>query len=157
MVDDLGITILYTAPTALRAIAQAGDEHVKRYSRRSLRILGSVGEPINPEDLALVSRRGRRGTLRGRGHVVADGDRRHPDLAAAGRDPDEAGLGDAAVVRGRARAGRSRERSRARGQRVSGALCLAAPWPGQARTVWGDHQRFKETYFTQYKGVLLHG
>src|SRR5437899_4472178 len=49
MVDDLGIEIFYTAPTALRAIAQAGDEHVKRYKRTSLRVLGSVGEPINPE------------------------------------------------------------------------------------------------------------
>src|SRR5207244_12617027 len=49
MVDDLGINIFYTAPTALRAIAGAGDEHVKRYSRKSLRVLGTVGEPINPE------------------------------------------------------------------------------------------------------------
>ena len=43
------------------------------------------------------------------------------------------------------------------GNGVSGALCLASPWPGQARTVWGDHQRFKQTYFTQYPGLLLHG
>jgi acetyl-CoA synthetase len=43
------------------------------------------------------------------------------------------------------------------GNRVSGALCLATPWPGQARTVWGDHQRFKETYFTQYKGYYFTG
>ena len=49
MVDDLGINIFYTAPTALRAIARAGDEHVTRYKRDSLRVLGTVGEPINPE------------------------------------------------------------------------------------------------------------
>ncbi|MBE0611973.1 MAG: acetate--CoA ligase, partial [Dehalococcoidia bacterium] len=49
MVDRLGITILYTAPTAIRAIAREGDDHVKRYSRKSLRVLGTVGEPINPE------------------------------------------------------------------------------------------------------------
>ena len=157
MVDDLGINIFYTAPTALRAIAQAGDEHVKRYSRKSLRLLGSVGEPINPEiwrwyhdvvgdgrcavvDTWWQTETG--GILITPLPGVTDAKPGSATLPFFGVKPivlePETGL----VVEGNG---------------VSGALCLATPWPGQARTVWGDHQRFKETYFTQYKGYYFTG
>ena len=66
----------YTAPTAVRALMKAGDEYVTKYDRSSIRILGSVGEPINPEAWDLVLRGGRRGRCAHRRYVVADRDRR---------------------------------------------------------------------------------
>ena len=117
IVDDLGVNIFYTAPTALRALAQAGDEWVKRYRRDSLRVLGTRRRAHQPRDLALVPRRGGRRPLRGRGHLVADGDRRHPDHAAARRHADQAGLGHAALLRGQAGGARHRRRQGPRGQR----------------------------------------
>jgi acetyl-CoA synthetase len=150
------VNIFYTAPTALRAIAQAGDESVKRYKR----------EPADPRhgrradqprDLALVPRRRGRGALRGGRHLVADRDRRHPDHAAAGRHADQARLGDAAVLRGEAGVVELPRNRRSRATASSARLCLGAPWPGQARTVYGDHQRFSETYFSQYPGYYFTG
>jgi acetyl-CoA synthetase len=157
VVDDLGINIFYTAPTALRAIAQAGDEFVKRYSRKSLRILGSVGEPINPEiwrwyhdvvgekRCALVDTWWQTET----GGILIT-----PLPGVTPTKPGSATLpyfGVKPVVVDPAD-GRVLE-----GNDVTGALCLSSPWPGQARTVWGDHQRFKQTYFTQYKGYYFTG
>ncbi|MBM3989252.1 MAG: acetate--CoA ligase [Planctomycetes bacterium] len=157
LVDDLKINIFYTAPTALRAIAQAGDAPVKKHSRKSLRVLGSVGEPINPE------------VWRWYHDVVGDGRCTIVDTwwqtetggilitPLPGVTPTKPGsatlpfFGVKPVVL-EPESGRLLE-----GNGVSGALCLASPWPGQARTVWGDHQRFKETYFTQYKGFYFTG
>ena len=85
MVDDLGVNIFYTAPTAIRAIARAGDEWVKRYLAQEPAHPGHGRRADQPRGLALVPRRGGRGALRGRRHLVADRDRRHPDHAAAGR------------------------------------------------------------------------
>ncbi len=158
MVDDLGVNIFYTAPTALRALAQAGDEPVKRYRRDSLRILGSVGEPINPEIWRwyhdVVGER----PLRGGRHLVADRDRRHPDHAAAGRHAHQARLGDAALLRRQAGGGRPRHRQGCSRATASPARCAwRTPWPGQARTVFGDHKRFQETYFSQYPGYYFTG
>ncbi len=109
VVDKHKVNIFYTAPTAIRSLMGAGDGPVKATSRATLRVLGSVGEPINPEawdwyyrvvgELAVPDRR----------HLVADRDRRHSDHPAAGRDRAEAGLGDAALLRRRA-AGRRRRR-----------------------------------------------
>ena len=156
MVDDLGINIFYTAPTALRAIARMGDEHVTRYSRESLRVLGTVGEPINPE------------TWRWYHDVV--GDKRcavvdtwwqtetggiliTPLPGVTPTKPGSATLpffGVKPVVM-------DADGNPQEGNGVSGALCMATPWPGQARTVHGDHQRFKETYFTQFPGYYFTG
>src|SRR6185436_1791649 len=86
-----------------------------------------------PRGLDLVPRRGRRGALRRRRHLVADRDGRHPDHPAPWRDPLQAGLG------------------------VSGNLCLRGTWPGQARTLYGDHARFRQTYFSQYPGLYFTG
>ncbi len=157
MVDDLGINIFYTAPTALRAIAQAGDEHVKRYQRSSLRILGSVGEPINPEIWRWY-------------HDVV-GDKRCAVVDTwwqtetggilitplPGVTPAKPGSATLPFFGVKPLVLDPEKGSILDGNGVSGALCLASPWPGQARTVWGDHQRFKETYFTQYKGHYFTG
>jgi acetyl-CoA synthetase len=157
MVDDLGINIFYTAPTALRAIAQAGDEHVKRYSRKTLRLLGSVGEPINPEIWRWyhdVVGDGRCAVVDTWWQTETGGILITPLPGVTATKPGSATLpffGVKPVVL------EPETGVVVEGNGVSGALCLATPWPGQARTVWGDHQRFKETYFTQYKGYYFTG
>jgi len=157
MVDDLGLQIFYTAPTALRAIAQAGDEHVKRYSRKSLRVLGSVGEPINPEIWRWyhdVVGEGRCAVVDTWWQTETGGILITPLPGVTPTKPGSATLPFFGVrpVIVEPESGTVLE-----GNGVSGALCLASPWPGQARTVWGDHQRFKETYFTKYKGLYFTG
>ena len=157
MVDDLGITIFYTAPTALRAIAQAGNEHVKRYKRTSLRILGSVGEPINPEIWRWyhdVVGEGRCAVVDTWWQTETGGILITPLPGVTPTKPGSATLpffGIKPVVLD------PETGQRIDGNGVSGALCLATPWPGQARTVYGDHERFKQTYFTQYKGYYFTG
>ena len=131
MVDDLKATIFYTAPTALRAIAREGDAWVKKYSRKSPARPRHGRRADQPRGLEVVPRGGGRGALRGGRHLVADRDRRHPDHAAARRDADQAGLGDAAVLRRRAGAGRRRGQG-ARGQRRLGQPLPRAA-PGRAR------------------------
>ncbi len=157
MVDDLGIHIFYTAPTALRAIAQAGDEHVKRYKRTSLRILGTVGEPINPEIWRWyhdVVGGGRCPVVDTWWQTETGGILITPLPGAIPLKPGSATVpffGVKPVVLD------PEKGTVLEGDGVSGALCLASPWPGQARTVWGDHQRFKEMYFSQYKGYYFTG
>ena len=157
IIDDLGVNIFYTAPTALRALAQCGDDWIKKYKRTSLRVLGTVGEPINPE------------VWRWYHDVVGDGRCTVVDTwwqtetggilitPLPGVTPTKPGsatlpfFGIKPVIVDAA-TGVPLE-----GNGVSGALCLGAPWPGQARTVHGDHQRFRETYFTQYPGYYFTG
>jgi len=157
MVDDLGINIFYTAPTALRAIAQAGDEPVKRSSRKSLRVLGTVGEPINPE------------IWRWYHDVVGDGRCAVVDTwwqtetggilitPLPGVTPTKPGSATLPFFGVKPIVVDPEKGTVIEGNGVSGALCLGAPWPGQARTVWGDHQRFRDTYFSQYKGYYFTG
>jgi acetyl-CoA synthetase len=90
MVDDLGINIFYTAPTALRAIAQAGDEPVKRYRARRCACSAASASRSTPRSGAGTTTSSATALRRGR-HLVADRDRRHPDHAAAGRDPTKPG------------------------------------------------------------------
>jgi acetyl-CoA synthetase len=157
VVDDLGVNVLYTAPTALRALAQHGDEPVKRYRRDSLRILGSVGEPINPEVWVWyhdVVGGGRCSVVDTWWQTETGGILISPLPGATPTKPGSATLplfGVKPVIVD-AESGRPLE-----GNGVSGALCLATPWPGQARTVFGDHRRFKETYFSQYPGYYFTG
>ena len=157
MVDDLGIHIFYTAPTALRAIAQAGDEFVRRYRRTSLRILGSVGEPINPEIWRWyhdVVGGGRCAVVDTWWQTETGGILITPLPGVTPTKPGSATLpffGIKPVVVN-PESGQVLE-----GNGVTGALCLSSPWPGQARTVWGDHQRFRDTYFSQYKGFYFTG
>ncbi len=157
MVDDLGINIFYTAPTALRAIAQAGNDFVTRHKRTSLRILGSVGEPINPEIWKWyhdVVGEERCAVVDTWWQTETGGILMTPLPGVTPTKPGSATLpffGVKPVVVDAAD-GRLLE-----GNGVSGALCLTTPWPGQARTVYGDHNRFKSTYFAQYPGKYFTG
>jgi acetyl-CoA synthetase len=157
LVQDLGVNIFYTAPTALRAIARAGDEFVKKYDRSSLRILGTVGEPINPEIWRWyhdVVGEKRCAVVDTWWQTETGGILITPLPGVTPTKPGSATLPFFGVkpVLLDPEKGEVLE-----GNGVNGALCLSVPWPGQARTVWGDHQRFKETYFTQYPGYYFTG
>jgi acetyl-CoA synthetase len=157
VVDDLGVNIIYTAPTALRSLAQHGDEWVQKYSRRSLHILGTVGEPINPE------------VWRWYHDVVGDGRCAVVDTwwqtetggilitPLPGVTPQKPGSATLPFFGIKPVVIDPESRKVVEGNGVAGALCLASPWPGQARTVWGDHQRFKQTYFSQFPGYYFTG
>ncbi|MEI6471781.1 MAG: acetate--CoA ligase [Holophagaceae bacterium] len=157
IIDDLGVNIFYTAPTALRALAQAGDSWIKKYKRTSLRILGTVGEPINPE------------VWRWYHDVVGDGRCTIVDTwwqtetggilitPIPGVTPTKPGSATLPFFGVKPVIVDAATGAPLEGNGVSGALCLGAPWPGQARTVHGDHKRFRETYFTQYPGYYFTG
>ncbi|MCB2086036.1 MAG: acetate--CoA ligase, partial [Sphingomonadaceae bacterium] len=155
VVDKHKVNILYTAPTAIRALMREGDDFVTSRSRASLRLLGSVGEPINPEAW--------------RWYFDVVGEKRCPVIdtwwqtetggvmittlpTAHDMKPGSAGLpffgiqpqlvdNDGAVLDGA----------------TEGNLCITHSWPGQARTVYGDHERFVQTYFSTYKGKYFTG
>ncbi len=156
MVDDLGITIFYTAPTAIRAIARSGDEPVTRASRKSLRILGSVGEPINPEVWTWyhdVVGEGRCAVVDTWWQTETGGILITPLPGATPTKPGSAtlpffGIEPVLVDEN----GKVMEENG-----ISGNLCLARSWPGQARTVYGDHERFAKTYFSQFPGLYFTG
>jgi len=153
--DKHNVNIFYTAPTAIRALMREGEEPVKRTSRKSLRLLGSVGEPINPEAWEWYY------------NVVGDG--RCPivdtwwqtetggilitplpgaiDLKPGSATKPFFGVqpqlvdGDGNVLEGA----------------TEGNLCLTDSWPGQMRSVYGDHERFELTYFSTYHGKYFTG
>ena len=155
VVDRHQVEILYTAPTALRALMREGDDYVKRTSRASLKLLGTVGEPINPE------------AWRWYHHVVGEdrcpiidtwwqtetgGTMIAPLPGATDLKPGSAtrpmpGVdpqivdGEGHVLTGEA----------------EGNLVIARSWPGQMRTVWGDHDRFFQTYFSTFPGKYFTG
>jgi acetyl-CoA synthetase len=155
VVDKHKVNIFYTAPTAIRALMGAGDEHVKTTSRKSLRLLGSVGEPINPEAWEWYY------------HVV--GDSRCPIVdtwwqtetggilitplpGAIDLKPGSATLPFFGVQPALVDAdGKTLDGE------ASGNLVILDAWPGMMRTVYGDHQRFVETYFSAYKGKYFTG
>ena len=155
VVDKHGVTILYTAPTAIRALMGAGDAPVTRTSRASLRLLGSVGEPINPEAWEWYHR------------VVGDG--RCP-IVDTWWQTETGGIlitplpGATKLKAGSATKpffGIRPEIVDAEGKVLEGAcegnLVIADSWPGQMRTVFGDHKRFEETYFATYKDKYFTG
>ena len=121
IVERYGVTIIYTAPTAIRACMKWGGEHPEKHDLSSLRLLGSVGEPINPRAWLWYHERDRRRPLPDRRHLVADRDRRDHDLAAAGPDDDQARLGDGAPARASRR--RSTTRRATRSRRAAGPWC----------------------------------
>ncbi|MEM9404648.1 MAG: acetate--CoA ligase [Acidobacteriota bacterium] len=156
VVDDLGVTIFYTAPTALRAIAREGDDWVTKASRASLRILGSVGEPINPEIWTWyhdVVGDGRCPVVDTWWQTETGGILIAPIPGAVGLKPGSATLPffgvEPLLV--------DEEGREIEGNDVSGNLCLRGSWPGQARTIYGDHARFKETYFSMFPGRYFTG
>ncbi len=156
VVDDLGVNIFYTAPTAIRAIAREGDDWVKKYQRKSLRILGTVGEPINPEVWQWyhdVVGEGRAAVVDTWWQTETGGILITPLPGAIAPKPGSATLpffGIEPVLVDDA--GQVLE-----GNDVRGNLCMARPWPGQARTIYGDHRRFKETYFSRFPGLYFTG
>ena len=156
IVDDLDVSIFYTAPTAIRALIRAGDEHVRRSKRTSLRILGTVGEPINPDTWRWyhdVVGEGRCAVVDTWWQTETGGILITPLPGVTPTKPGSATLPFFGVKpllvddQGR----------RLEGDDVSGNLCLERTWPGQARTVYGDHERFHSTYFTQFDGLYFTG
>jgi len=156
VIDDLGVTTLYTAPTALRAIARSGNEWVERYKRDSLRVLGTVGEPISPETWNWyhdVVGGGRCSVVDTWWQTETGGILITPLAGITPAKPGSATLpffGIEPVLV-------DEEGKEIEGNGVSGNLCLKRSWPGQARTLYGDHERFKETYFSDYPGLYFTG
>ena len=153
--DKHKVNIFYTAPTAIRAIAKEGDELVQKRDLSSLKLLGTVGEPINPEAWMWYHR------------VV--GQERCP-IVDTWWQTETGGI----LITPLPGATKTKPGSATRpffgiqpvlmdadGNEVEGAvsgnLCIKHPWPGQMRTVFGDHQRFKETYFSTYPGYYFTG
>ena len=156
VIDKHQVNIFYTAPTALRALMQQGDAPVKSTSRKSLRLLGSVGEPINPEAWEWYY------------HTV--GDARCP-IVDTWWQTETGGIlisplpGATALKPGSATRPFfgvqpqivDNEGTVQSGIKAEGNLCIIDSWPGQARTVFGDHERFIQTYFSTYKGKYFTG
>ncbi len=155
VVDKHRVNIFYTAPTALRALQRVGDEWVSRTSRKSLRVLGSVGEPINPEAWLWYYK-----VVGGSRCPIVDtwwqtetgGILITPLIGACDLKPGSAvqpffGVQPVIVDNdGNELAGEAQ-----------GMLCIKDSWPGQMRTVFGDHERFKQTYFSQFPGYYFSG
>ncbi|MBZ9675477.1 acetate--CoA ligase [Mesorhizobium sp. ES1-1] len=155
VIDKHKVNIFYTAPTALRALMGAGNEHVTKTSRKSLRVLGSVGEPINPEawewyfnivgdgKVPIVDTWWQTET----GGILITPLPGATDLKAGSATRPFFGIqpqlvdGDGKVLEGAA----------------DGNLCIIDSWPGQMRTVYGDHERFVQTYFSTYRGKYFTG
>ncbi len=161
VVEDIGATILYTAPTAIRAIAREGDEWVTRHDRSSLRVLGTVGEPINPDVWMWyhdVVGEGRCAIVDTWWQTETGGIAISPLPGATPAKPGSATL-PLPGIRPELmdEEGKPIPFEPGSGNDISGALCLTQPWPGQARTVYGDHARFEEVYFSQYPGRYFTG
>ena len=150
------VSIFYTAPTAIRALAKEGDHHVKRYDRSSLRILGTVGEPINPDAWLWyhdIVGEGRCPIVDTWWQTETGGVLISPFPGATETKPGSATrpfFGVQPVVVDES--GKVLE-----GNGVTGRLCIKYPWPGMMRTVYGDHQRFVQTYFSMYPGLYFTG
>ncbi len=155
IVDKYKVNIFYTAPTAIRALMREGDGPVKKTSRKSLKLLGTVGEPINPEAWQWYFK-----TVGDSKCPIVDtwwqtetgGILISPQTGAIDLKPGSAtkpfyGIKPVIVDQeGKVLKGEAR-----------GRLCIAQSWPGQMRTVYGDHNRFIETYFSQFDGKYFTG
>ena len=153
--DKLGVNIFYTAPTAIRALMGQGDHFVKRSGRKSIRVLGTVGEPINPEAWEWYY------------HVV--GDARCPIVDTWWQTETGGILITPLPGCTRLKPGSATrpffgvepvlvdpEGNELEGA-AEGALCVKRSWPGQMRTVFGDHERFVQTYFSTFEGLYMTG
>ncbi|MDT8301923.1 MAG: acetate--CoA ligase [Sedimentisphaerales bacterium] len=153
--DKFGVTVFYTAPTAIRALMRLGDEWPAKYKLDTLRVLGSVGEPINPEAwMWYYEKIGRNKcpivdtwwqtetggfmiTPMPGAHTLKPGSASRPFYGV-----------DAVVLRDDGSKCDVNE---------GGKLCIRKPWPGMMRTMWGDHDRFVDTYFTMYDNIYFAG
>ena len=155
IIEKYGVSIFYTAPTAIRTFIKWGDSWVKKHDLSSLRVLGSVGEPINPEAWMWYRRSDRRRSMPDRRHVVANRNRRNHDQPDARRDRRQARLRDFSASRNRAdvvtRDGKSV------GANQGGLLIVRRPWPGMLRTIYRDPDRYKSNYFSQIDGAYFTG
>ena len=155
IVDKYGVAIFYTAPTAIRALHSKGDDFVTRHSRASLRVLGTVGEPINPEAWEWYF------------HTIGDGrcpivdtwwqteTGAHMITPLPGATPMKPGSASLPFF-GVELALLAEDGSEIDGP-GSGYLVVKASWPSQIRTVYGDHQRMVDTYFKNYPGYYFTG
>lgn len=155
VIDRHGVTEFYTAPTAIRALMRLGDEWVSKTSRKTLRVLGSVGEPINPEAWRWfhdVVGDGRCGVMDTWWQTETGGHMITPIPGAIDTKPGSATLPFFGV---------QPALYDASGTKVEGAgeglLCIEESWPGQARSIWGDHARYIQTYFSTVKGKYFSG
>ncbi|HCV76642.1 MAG TPA: acetate--CoA ligase [Pseudomonas sp.] len=155
VVDKHQVNIFYTAPTALRALMREGDGPVQRTSRKSLQLLGSVGEPINPEAWEWYHRvvgEGRCPIVDTWWQTETGGILISPLPGAIGQKPGSAtrpffGIQPALV---------DNEGNLLDGA-VEGNLVILDSWPGQSRSIYGDHDRFVDTYFKTFKGMYFTG
>ena len=153
--DRYNVNIFYTAPTAIRALIGAGNQYVEKTSRKSLRILGTVGEPINPEAWEWYHEKvgDRRCPIVDTWWQTETGGHMITPLPGATRlKPGSAtnpffGIVPCLV---------DNEGNELEGA-TEGALCIKYSWPGQMRTVWGDHERFIQTYFSTFPGMYMTG
>ena len=156
VIDRHKVSIFYTAPTAIRAIAKEGDQFVKKHKRTSLRVLGSVGEPINRDAWLWyhdVVGEGRCAVVDTWWQTETGGILITPIPGAIETKPGSATLpfwGVQPVLVDDH--GKEIDENG-----VKGKLCIRHPWPGQMRTVYGDHQRFIDTYFKTYPGLYFSG
>jgi len=157
VVDKHQVTQFYTAPTAIRALMSHGDDIPAQYDLSSLRVLGSVGEPINPEAWRWYHKnigRGKCPIVDTWWQTETGGILITPLPGCTPTKPGSAtfpffGIKPVVIE---AETGKILE-----GNGVSGVLALSEPWPGQMRTIYGDHDRFEETYFKLYPGYYFTG
>ncbi len=155
LIEDHGVTIFYTAPTAIRAFIRAGDEYPNRHDLSSLRLLGTVGEPINPEAWMWYH------TVIGGGRCPIVDTWWQTETGAimitplAGAIPCKPGSAtlpffgvDAAVVD---------EKGKEVEPNQGGKLVIRKPWPSMLRTIWRDEERYKQTYWSEYEGMYFTG
>ena len=155
VVDKHQVNIFYTAPTAIRALMREGDEYVERTQRTSLKLLGSVGEPINPEAWKWyfeVPGKSKCPIVDTWWQTETGGIMISPQTGAMQLKPGSAskpffGIEPCVV---------NKEGRELEGE-CEGMLCLKSSWPGQMRTVYGDHDRFIKTYFSQFDGKYFTG
>jgi acetyl-CoA synthetase len=155
VIDKHKVNIFYTAPTAIRALMREGEAPVRRTSRKSLKLLGTVGEPINPEAWEWYY------------HVV--GDARVPIVDTWWQTETGGILITPLPGATRLKPGSATrpffgvipaivdDKGKVLEGECSGNLVITRPWPGQMRTVYGDHQRFVDTYFRTYPGMYFTG
>lgn len=156
IVDKFNVNIIYTSPTALRSLMAFGDEFVDKNDLSSLRVLGSVGEPINEEAWNWFNEKvGKKNcpvvdtywqTENG-GHLIT---------SLAGVTPEKASYAMFPMP-GIQPALMDENGKEIEGNDVTGNLCIKFPWPGTLRTTWGDHDRCRQTYFSTYKDMYFTG
>ncbi len=156
VVDKWKVNIFYTAPTAIRAIMRMGDDFVTKHSRKSLRVLGTVGEPINPEAWRWyheVVGEGRCPIVDTWWQTETGGILITPLPGAIPTKPGSATLPFFGVQP----ALMDDEGKEIQGNGVNGRLAIKAPWPGQLRTTYGSHERFEQVYFSDFDGYYFTG